>query len=386
MSPSDHDRIGALDGLRALAIFLVLARHSLKPFWTDFSQPFLPLGPFDAAVFLMNGWTGVDLFFVLSGFLITRQLLHGFLRSGHTSRQAMLHFYKKRFFRIAPAYYLVLTLVCLGFFPPYPNGGFENIGWRYFYHLLFMQDYLPPDVCFVFWSLAIEIKFYLLAPFIALGLLKIDRVHHRYAVLAAIIAALAALRLFSALYVSDQSGDYETYFLEFRNRFHLGADGLVAGMLCAKLWDNKNIRAALSRTAIANVLFFGGVMLFFGLTGLTLLHDTGISLFDKAALPLLLAASFAAMMLGLLGGCAASRFFENRVFHFIAMISYSLYLIHIPLLYPIVLTGTWIYDDPAHPALSWLAALPPFALYCTAAATLMYFAVEKPFIDWAKKK
>ena len=386
MSQSDHDRIDVLDGLRALAILLVLARHSLKPFWTDFSQPFLPVGPFDAAVFLMNGWTGVDLFFVLSGFLITRQLLHGFLRSGHTSRQAMLHFYKKRFFRIAPAYYLVLTLICLGVFPPYPNGGFEHLGWRYLYHLLFMQDYLPPDICFVFWSLAIEIKFYILAPFIALGLLKIDRVHHRYAVLAAIIAVLAALRLYAALYISDQSGDYETYFLQFRNRFHLGADALVAGMLCAKLWDSRTIRARLSRRMVANALFFGGTALFFGLTGFTLLHDTGISLFDKAALPLLVGGAFAMMLLGLLGDCAASRFFRCGVLRFIAMISYSLYLIHIPLLYPIVLTGSRIYDDPAHPALSWLATLPPFALYCAVAATFMYFVVEKPFIDWAKKK
>lgn len=387
MSGSDHDRIGVLDGLRALAILLVLARHSLKPFWTDFSQPFLPIGSFDAVVILMNGWCGVDLFFVLSGFLITRQLLHGIQRSGHTSRQAVLHFYKKRFFRIAPAYYAVLTLVCLGFFPPYPYpGGMENIGWRYFYHLLFMQDYLPPNICFVFWSLAIEVKFYILAPFIALGLLKIDKVHHRYAVLVAIIAALAVLRLLAALYASDQSGDYETYFLEFRNRFHLTTDGLIAGMLCAKLWDNKNIRERLRRASFANTLFYGGLALFFALTGFALLHDTGIGLFDKAALPLLLAGAFGMMMMGLLGGCAGSRLFEGRIPRFIAMISYSLYLVHIPLLYPIVLTGARIYSNSAHPVLNWLAMLPPFALYCAAAATFMYFIVEKPFIDWAKKR
>ena len=277
-------------------------------------------------------------------------------------------------------------MICLGLFPPYPPSGFEHIEWRYFYHLLFMQDYLPPDICFVFWSLAIELKFYILAPFIALGLLKIDRVHHRYAVLIAIITALATLRLYAALYISDQSGDYETYFLEFRNRFHLGADALIAGMLCAKLWDNKNIRARLRKPIMANTLFFGGFFLFFALTGFTLLHDTGISLFDKAGVPLLIGGAFGAMMMGLLGGCKASRFFKGRGLRFIAMISYSLYLIHIPLLLPIVVTGARIYDDPAHPALSWLATLPPFAMYCVMAATFMYFVIEKPFIDWARKK
>lgn len=66
--------LAELDGLRAFAILLVLARHALRPFH-DGAQPLLPIAGWDVATPFLNGWIGVDLFFVLSGFLISRHLL-----------------------------------------------------------------------------------------------------------------------------------------------------------------------------------------------------------------------------------------------------------------------------------------------------------------------
>src|SRR3954468_12026426 len=89
--------INGLDHLRALAIVLVLLYHYCKlfphPQWTE------TLGSF--------GWVGVDLFFVLSGYLIASQLFKGIKENAKVDLKA---FYIKRFFRIIPAYLAVLLL------------------------------------------------------------------------------------------------------------------------------------------------------------------------------------------------------------------------------------------------------------------------------------
>ena len=79
------ERIPALDGLRGVAVLLVMLYH---------------------ANLLASGWVGVQLFFVLSGFLITRVLLQA--RSGTSAARASLHFYLRRALRIFPAYFLYL--------------------------------------------------------------------------------------------------------------------------------------------------------------------------------------------------------------------------------------------------------------------------------------
>lgn len=65
--------IPELDGLRGIAILLVLLRHAARPVFDEHGEIF-SLGGWDIAVPLLNGWMGVDLFFVLSGFLITHHL------------------------------------------------------------------------------------------------------------------------------------------------------------------------------------------------------------------------------------------------------------------------------------------------------------------------
>jgi peptidoglycan/LPS O-acetylase OafA/YrhL len=87
-----------LDGLRAFAILLVLGRHSLRPFISeDAYSSVVTLGPIDVTPLVLNGWIGVDLFFVLSGFLIGRQAWRG---------DSLLRFWFKRVTRILPAYWV----------------------------------------------------------------------------------------------------------------------------------------------------------------------------------------------------------------------------------------------------------------------------------------
>jgi peptidoglycan/LPS O-acetylase OafA/YrhL len=140
-------RIAGLDTLRALAIVLVIVAHYPKP---------------ESGLFvrLLNfGWIGVDLFFVLSGYLIGGQLFAAIVRERDLS---LGNFYARRFFRTLPNYYIVLAIyavlsvaIAAG---PLP-------GWKYTF---FLQNFAVPPMFTPSWSLCVEEHFYLVFPLIVL--------------------------------------------------------------------------------------------------------------------------------------------------------------------------------------------------------------------------
>lgn len=146
-------RVAGLDTLRALAIALVLAYHH---------QVFVSRQP-DLGWFSSLGWTGVDLFFVLSGYLIGDQIL-GPLQRGQGL--PLWRFYGRRLLRTLPAFWVVLALY---FSFPAEMGGREPPPlWRF---LSFTQNIgLQPGTAFSHaWSLCVEEQFYLLLPLVALA-------------------------------------------------------------------------------------------------------------------------------------------------------------------------------------------------------------------------
>jgi peptidoglycan/LPS O-acetylase OafA/YrhL len=141
-------RIAALDGVRALAFLLVFFHHALQ----------LPLG-----------WVGVDLFFVMSGFLITRNLLD--LKSSTSTAQSAKFFFFRRALRILPPYYLALLLI--GLYEGFPNA---SLGWYATFSSNIRDVFEEPHrrALSVLWSIAIEEQFYLLWPWVVL-LLPVSR-------------------------------------------------------------------------------------------------------------------------------------------------------------------------------------------------------------------
>jgi peptidoglycan/LPS O-acetylase OafA/YrhL len=150
----------ALDGLRGLAILLVLAHH-LSIVRSDIS--------FDAGALelLHTGWVGVDLFFVLSGFLIT-----GILVDARDSDRYFVSFYARRTLRIFPLYYLVV-FVSYHVFPLFPVWERRLVGlgpiphesyfWLFLSNFVFAdQNQFQHGVLTVAWTLAIEEQFYLI--------------------------------------------------------------------------------------------------------------------------------------------------------------------------------------------------------------------------------
>jgi peptidoglycan/LPS O-acetylase OafA/YrhL len=154
----------ALDGIRGVAILLVMSSHLAERF------RFFHLVPRAIKRAIFAGWSGVDLFFVLSGFLITGALLdskglHGFFRN----------FYARRTLRIFPLYYATLV-ICFVLIPLIYPGVYHHVGYRtafgyWPWFFTYMVDVLVAWKGFVFvgghfWTLAVEEHFYLAWPFL----------------------------------------------------------------------------------------------------------------------------------------------------------------------------------------------------------------------------
>jgi peptidoglycan/LPS O-acetylase OafA/YrhL len=148
-------RSNGLDTLRASAILLVFLSHEA------FRSHSSTLG-----VLADAGWIGVDLFFVLSGYLIANQVLAGLNRDEELSLAA---FYARRAFRTWPAYWVVLA--CYFLFPSWMGGNTPPALWRF---LTFTQNFnLPTGTAFSHaWSLCVEEQFYLVLPLGVLVSLK----------------------------------------------------------------------------------------------------------------------------------------------------------------------------------------------------------------------
>jgi len=166
-SPSLPDHISGLDGLRALACIAVFGVHFQQAVSLQGN-----IGPFDLARFLENGNTGVALFFVLSGFLLSIPFWRSLERAEPVPRWRV--FWLKRAARILPAYFVCLTLLVVHNRLWEQSGEFTNI----LLHYLLLFNYSPQHIFSInppFWTLAVEVQFYALLPLIFLLIAALPR-------------------------------------------------------------------------------------------------------------------------------------------------------------------------------------------------------------------
>ena len=145
----DSSRVPSLDGLRGVAITLVLLFHFTGPFTPDGAASRL------VAKILGAGWTGVDLFFALSGYLITKRLI----AYRGTASERLLTFYRNRFLRIFPLYYLFLIVYSMIVRVALPSYWLYYCNWTQPFDIGQIRSPLSH-----LWSLAVEEQFYLLWP------------------------------------------------------------------------------------------------------------------------------------------------------------------------------------------------------------------------------
>ena len=157
---ADHSRVPELDGIRALAIWMVLVDHIFLG-WPVAENAYARMpGPVFQAI--SHGWLGVDLFFVLSGFLIT-----GILLDSREKDHYFRNFYVRRFLRIMPLYFTVVIAFAIFYSGSRPFFVLSTLFAANLSHLFGITQPHGPGVL---WSLAVEEHFYFLWPVLVYAL------------------------------------------------------------------------------------------------------------------------------------------------------------------------------------------------------------------------
>lgn len=298
----------ALDGVRGAAILLVLFYHLV---------PAIPAT--DRLVRVLRsacgvGWTGVDLFFVLSGFLIT-----GILLNTKGKPNYYRNFFARRALRLLPLYYgallfFVYLLPTIGIFSNIQAELHGNTIWLWIYCTNFLVPSLGWFTMSVFWSLSVEEHFYLIWP--ALVSLLRPRM---LAVCGLIIILLSPwLRMWTAQRYGIAAGYTFTY---------CRLDGLALGALLALGMRQVKWRSWLVRGA-PGMLFLGGV----GFLALAARYGAQHSVPMQQQLGYsLLAITFGALLVVVLQGGRLGRIASLPIFTFFGKYSYGIYVIHYPL-------------------------------------------------------
>jgi peptidoglycan/LPS O-acetylase OafA/YrhL len=362
-------RIPELDGIRGLAILLVILCHYVG------NPDHAPLG-FWVHRFLLAftvGWSGVDLFFVLSGFLIG-----GILLDARNSPHYFRAFYMRRVFRILPIYYLwtllfaATTIAALVFFPG-RLGVTSGDLLRVPVQLLFLQNIFIGMPHFtwtwfvVTWSLAIEEQFYLLAP----PLIRFLSLRRLVVALAATIVLAPVLRFMLFRYWAP--GTYLCAYL-----MPCRADSLSCGILLAVAWRDGRFREFLR--GHASLLHRALLVLFLGVGGLLwwLVHP--INVVTVTIGYTWLAFFYSALMLTVVSQSRGllTALMRWRFLGWLGGISYCVYLLHDA--FNFFAHGLVFHSEPRLYTLSHLAVSVVALLATLGVASLSWRFFEKPLL------
>lgn len=305
-----HKRSASLDILRAVAILLVLVSHFAP--YTGARFPFLS----KIITFLRFGWSGVDLFFVLSGFLISGLLFKEHQKFGSISFK---RFFIRRGFKIYPPFYALVLITLL-------YQAFENIPlWRsrLFAEVFFLQDYMRGLYNHT-WSLAVEEQFYFLLPglLVFAGWFRKEKKNVFDCIPAIFIAA--AIFCLSARIFTTLTAPY--HYRTHHFPLHLRFDSLMCGVFISYLYHYNTERLMTAVKRFKPMMFAAGIALFIP------------AIFERAEHPFVPTFGFTFVYLGsalVLLSCIDSDFGENwltALLSFIGRHSYSIYLWHLPVL------------------------------------------------------
>ncbi len=316
------ERIFGLDVIRAVAILLVMVSHSaMLMLPSENTRSVLSFFKFFGAI-------GVDLFFVLSGFLIGGILLKH-IQKEHTSLKDLLHFWVRRWFRTLPNYFLILIINILFFY--LLNGIVFNQLGEFF---LFIQNFASrhPEFFTEAWSLSIEEYAYIIGPLLILGLVYVLRIKDKSALFLTMTFFVIALIFFNRFhyYLNNDFSDYPDWSRNIRKVVIYRIDSIYFGFIAAyianyfsQFWFK-----------IKYVAFIFGSVLFIGMHACIMFCDLRpenepvfYTLFYLPLVSISLLSYFP-----FFSNWKTGRFFSKSITR-LSKISYSLYLVNLSLVF-----------------------------------------------------
>lgn len=357
--------IPEIDGLRFLAILLVFLHHVHSFF--EFSSPFefKDIDQFEGLRhWLIDGRKGVDLFFVISGFILALPFARSYLKGA--PQPSLKKYFKRRLTRLEPPYIAAMVVMFL-VFPlvtdmDYPFA-FRSLMASLVYCHVFIYG-VTSYLLSVAWSLELEVHFYLLAPLLFL-VLKLPVLFRRSGILFIILG----LPWIQAAYQTP--GFYLLHYIQF----------FISGILLADLYiDRPKIKTG-------NLLFsFAGLLLFSVVLFLphvrTHLMSSEHERFYAMVFPLAIAAFYYVVLTNPFWG----KIFAYRWISLIGGMCYSIYLVHQPILSAIMKI---IFRYQFFESYGWefffvtLLCIPPVMI----GSIIFFLLIEKPCMDpeWPEK-
>lgn len=321
-----NNRMKELDSVRGIAVLLVIAFHTLKR-----SVDFTPLPLVHFAAYLTSvGWIGVDIFFALSGFLITNILLRT-----REHPHYFKNFYARRALRILPVYFFLVVAV-VAFAPNLEKKFVEEMPAILLTMMVFQQNwaaiffYFPVTIYLaITWSLAIEEQFYFIWPLVVRRvkretMLKAGLVYITLSILARVVGVM----------FFDKVGKvsvYQFFYFASLTRFEeLLIGAMLALLLTYTDWREKIKRYSIPVFLISFSSFFALVIVspvpsapIFGYIPITIFGYTLIALFTAGLIAAFSTYPETALI---------RRLFQNRLLEFFGQYSYSMYLFHPPVM------------------------------------------------------
>jgi len=376
--PTTGRNIDALDGLRGCAVLLVVLLHVLQ----------YQVG---RAAFLrgtIGGWSvlgsGVELFFVLSGFL----LFLPYARAAFLDRDppSVQKFFQRRAFRILPAYWASLAIFVLVLLPLHDaplgvpsSSGITNVG----LHVILAQNLLKSyfeGINPVYWTMAVEVQFYIVLPIIASVVVsKIRRGRSSAAI--AVFAGIGICSILAyavSLSLHRLGGGFERFvqvpaMVQYLPVFGVGMVASLAYVAATDgPWVGRDLRAKGKAVGLGGLLLLG---LLVGLNQAELYHwRYGYIITDQMA-----GLAYGAILLGVvLGWRSWQRGLKSGWLRFFGMISYSLYIWNLVAIQRFVLpqVDRYVHGGVAIVLLGLVASL----VVLVPISLVSYLAFERPFI------
>jgi peptidoglycan/LPS O-acetylase OafA/YrhL len=343
------NRVPFLDALRGLAaIWVVVVHVAMLP------SPRLPVAPF-LDLFVVNGTMGVDLFFVVSAFSLCLSMpVHD------REVRPMLGFALRRFFRIAPLFYLIILVMCIHNF-----SGVNIDGKSILLNVTFLFNLVPgyqTSIVPAGWTVGVEMVFYMMFPLL-----------YRFAKGVIISVSVCFIFIFIATlffmnvnsFVDDP---FNYYMYSILYRAPIFTFGLIAFYLLPILERRPE------RKKIGLVLLTFVPVMFFAITA------NKVAIFDKYYWE---GVMFGALVVGL--GLLPVAVIVNPVSAWLGRISYSVYLLHTIFIVVLIPTMRSIQGMVESPTIAFMLSLTVTLALVIPSAFLLNYFVEDPVNKWGKR-